>query len=730
LTGCNRPACAGTVDEYGYCDTCLELAEFPQDQQETLQLSRALNAATSWWGEGLIDLPGVSVPDPGSAVIPDPSIPEEQRFCHRCKAEIGRGHHGQPALPEGTCYRCAEPYSYLPRLRTGELLDGRYEIAGCIGHGGVGWVYLAWDRNLDGRPVVVKGLIDTDDPARAEAVINERKFLIQVTHPNIVSILNFVEHPPGAGDHRGYHGYIVMEYVGGHTLQRAIERGGMPLSHAIAYCLQILKAIAFMHGQGLGFGDLSLGNVMVAGQNVKLIDLGAVTAIGSPARSYTKGFAPVSELRDSGVTAHSDLYALGRILDRLFRASADHPWPPLSPVDPAMSLHRFINRCVDPDPKRRFVSAAEAAGQLSGVLHEIVAWREDTANAAPALLFSSASRLLDDGLGAVPKLDRWLTSRAQRAAADGTCLPLPDGVPSPRSAAADLPAPRVDPVDAGAGFVVQLGDDAPTVVLDRLADFKTASAEAEFARCRAYLRLGQPDQARGCLGVAAAAGWRLIWHQGLLALAEGRLEDAQRNFDLVYHALPGEAAPKLALAVCAEHLADVSTAGHLYETVWRMDRSEVSAAFGLARVKLRAGQRDAAIKVLDEVRPQSRQYDAARIAIVRISAGQLATASTDGTPDETNVAYAARRLHELRIAGHVPVALLQAEVWEAALALLRRVGPGSLPGPEVLGAEPTASGLRSALERAFREFASWAPDSRQHAILVDLANKVRPRTLR
>ena len=90
-------------------------------------------------------------------------------------------------------------------------MAGQYKVAGCLAHGGLGWVYLAQDRNVSDRWVVLKGLLDTGDESAMAAAIAERRFLAQVEHPNIVRIYNFVQHE-GAG-------YIVMEYVGGQSLK-------------------------------------------------------------------------------------------------------------------------------------------------------------------------------------------------------------------------------------------------------------------------------------------------------------------------------------------------------------------------------------------------------------------------------------------------------------------------------------------------------------------------------
>jgi serine/threonine-protein kinase PknG len=295
---------------------------------------------------------------------------------------------------------------------------------------------------------------------------------------------------------------------------------------------------------------------------------------------YTEGFAPTAELRATGATAQTDLYAVGRLLSLLFKGCADATMegsdsrPPEGPLGQAIvSFRRLVRRATD-EPGRRFASAAEMVGQLSGVLREIVALREGRSNAAPALLFAPALRLLGHELGAPPPLQRWLTIEARQAAAAGTCLPLADGRPGLATIAADLPAPQPDPADPGAGFVAQLGDAAPSVVLDKLTAFESASAEAQFARCRAHLGLGDLSAAHASLEGAVTStrhDWRASWHRGLLALAEGRLMDARRAFDAVYSALPGETAAKLALALCAERLAEPGAAERYYDTVWQSD---------------------------------------------------------------------------------------------------------------------------------------------------------------
>ncbi len=112
--------------------------------------------------------------------------------------------------------------------------------------------------------------------------------------------------------------------------------------------------------------------------------------------------------------------------------------------------------------------------------------------------------------------------------------------------------------------------------------------------------------------------WRVVWYRGVAALVDRRPRDARRSsFDAVYDAFPGEPAPKLALGVCAEVLGQLDNAAEYYRLVWTTDPSYVSAAFGLARVRLAAGDRAGAVRALESVPESSIHYTAARVAAVR-----------------------------------------------------------------------------------------------------------------
>ena len=151
-------------------------------------------------------------------------------------------------------------------------------MRGCIAHGGLGWIYLAIDRNVHNRWVVLKGLVHSGDADAMATAAAEALALAEVEHPNIVRIHNFVEHKDSTGTAVGY---IVMEYVGGTSLKqiRKAHNGPLPPDQAVAYIVEIAPALGYLHEEGLAYCDFKPDNVMQSDEQLKLIDLGATVAM-------------------------------------------------------------------------------------------------------------------------------------------------------------------------------------------------------------------------------------------------------------------------------------------------------------------------------------------------------------------------------------------------------------------------------------------------------------------
>ena len=100
-------------------------------------------------GMGLVEVPPVPYRDPSAVVLADPVVPEDRRYCGNpdCGKPVGRRRDGLPGRPEGYCPHCGQRFSFTPKLHGGDLVAGQYEVKGCLAHGGLGWIYLAADRN-------------------------------------------------------------------------------------------------------------------------------------------------------------------------------------------------------------------------------------------------------------------------------------------------------------------------------------------------------------------------------------------------------------------------------------------------------------------------------------------------------------------------------------------------------------------------------------------------------
>ena len=115
------------------------------------------------------EIPPVPRIDPLSALLRDPQVPEHDRFCRHggTPHPVGRSRDGRPGKLRGFCPQDGTPYSFAPPLSAGTLVAGQYEVKGALAHGGLGWIYLAVDRNVDDRWVVLKGVLDAERPRRA-----------------------------------------------------------------------------------------------------------------------------------------------------------------------------------------------------------------------------------------------------------------------------------------------------------------------------------------------------------------------------------------------------------------------------------------------------------------------------------------------------------------------------------------------------------------------------------
>ena len=767
---CQQPGCTGTVGADGYCGGCglrpgtasaagaggttvagraapaVEArVSVPVPTSVGTTGSRPSGGGTGRrrLGAGLVELPPVPVRDPVTAVIEDPRVEEGKRFCSSGRHPVGRGRDGRPGRTEGFCPVDGIRYSFTPKLERGEMVGGQYEVVGCLAYGGQGWIYLARDHHLDKEWVVLKGLLDAGDAAAQAAAIAERRFLVEAKHPGVVGVYNFVQHADRCT--RAMAGYIVMEYVGGQSLkQMVLERrkdsGSLQLEHALTYATEALTALGYLHSKGLVYCDFKPDNTMLSEDHLKLIDMGAVRRVDDTTGDIygTPGYqAP--EIRPYGAlpSPSSDLYTVGRTLAVMtfdfagFTREYLHSLPPQETV-PLLaeqdSYYRLLRRATDPDPLRRFTTAAEMAEQLTGVLREVLCTADGQQRPSLSTLFSPELQAIGAATAAG-------TGPALVAAYDGAGPARADADPvTATDILAGLPAPLADSDDPAAGYLATLSAlDAPGQAAELAAVVAAGqaappgvadSAEVRLALARARIMTGDlvaaADDLEGLVG-AGRADWRATWYQGLIELAGGRPDHARAAFEGVYDALPGELAARLAVALAAEAAGDRAAAARHFQVVWTIDHSYVSAAFGLARVRLAAGDPAGAIGVLATVPETSSHHVAAQVVAfrARISGRSAAGLSL------AELTQAGRQLQSLRL----DVASKESLTAELLLAALGWVAAAKAPaGQRLLDWELTERSLQFGLEQTYRSLARLVSAEDRRIQLVDLANDVRPWT--
>jgi len=283
--------------------------------------------------------------------------------------------------------------------RIGKL--GPYEIIEVIGSGGMGIVLKAFDTKLQ-RVVAIKLLA----PALAHNATAVKRFLREaraaaaVSHDHVVTIFAVEETscPP----------YLVMECIGGQSLQQKVDRWGQfETAEVLRIGMQIAEGLAAAHKQGLIHRDIKPGNILLENgvERVKITDFGlarAVDDVGMTQTGHVTGtpeYMSPEQAKGEPLDARSDLFSLGSVLYTMctgrpaFRADTtvgvlrrvcdDHPRP-IAEVNPDIpdGLVAIIDKLMAKQPQDRLQSAREVAELLSSYL---AWWQQPDARPAPAI---------------------------------------------------------------------------------------------------------------------------------------------------------------------------------------------------------------------------------------------------------------------------------------------------------------------------------------------------------
>jgi serine/threonine protein kinase len=290
-----------------------------------------------------------------------------------------------------------------------------YEIMGELGRGGMGVIYKA--RQLRPRRLVALKMILAGEHAGPDAHArfkSEAETVARLVHPNIVQIHEVNEHQGRP--------YLTLEFIEGGNLAQKLSVGPLPFRATAVLLSQLAQAVHFAHTRGIIHRDLKPANILLASGGCQPLDDTASGSLRPPLAEYVPkitdfGLAKQVEGMVSmaagartqsgailGTPAYmapeqagggksgriglaTDVYALGAILyecltrqppfradsiiDTLMKAATEEPVPPrrLRPDCPS-DLETICLKCLEKDPKRRYASAEELAGDLQRYLDD------------------------------------------------------------------------------------------------------------------------------------------------------------------------------------------------------------------------------------------------------------------------------------------------------------------------------------------------------------------------
>lgn len=244
----------------------------------------------------------------------------------------------------------------------GTSLSGRYRLEARIAAGGMSTVYRAMDETLE-RQVAVK-LMNREvasDSAQLERFRREARAVARLSHPHIVGVIDAGED----GEPSHPRPYIVFEYVDGETLKDRIRRlGRLPITEAVAYAIEIARALGAAHAGHIVHRDVKPQNVLLDHEgSAKVTDFGIARTMEEDGLTAdgrvlgTTDYVSPEQALGHPVTPQSDLYSLGVVLYEML--TGEVPFRGESQV--AVAMKHVREELPDVQSRRPEVSAALAA---------------------------------------------------------------------------------------------------------------------------------------------------------------------------------------------------------------------------------------------------------------------------------------------------------------------------------------------------------------------------------
>ncbi len=296
------------------------------------------------------------------------------------------------------CQECAEPL-YENQLITqtralkktgksltaGSIFAGKYQIIEELGKGGMGWVYRAFDREIE-EYVAIKIIRPeiADDNTIIKRFRNELKIARKISHKNVCRMFDL--------NKDGDIYYITMEYVQGEDLKSSLRRmGQLSIGKSIFIAKQVCEGLSEAHRLGVIHRDLKPQNIMIDWDgNARIMDFGIARSLETDGITNTGGvvgtaaYMSPEQVEGIVVDLRSDIYSLGIILYELVTGCV--PFNGNTPMSVALKrilqapaepkkintripeeLSKIIMTCINKDIDKRYQSTKELLLDLSEI---------------------------------------------------------------------------------------------------------------------------------------------------------------------------------------------------------------------------------------------------------------------------------------------------------------------------------------------------------------------------
>lgn len=265
-------------------------------------------------------------------------------------------------------------------LKEKTVLNNRYEIDRLIAKGGMSYVYLAFDKNLQVYRAVKEPIEGKNYQRNKSALLRETEIMAKMDYYSFPKIIEqFSERIDPYSEETVF---VVMEYIVGKSLMDTIENNRLSSNRVLELGMDVAAGLQYMHEKGYVFRDVKPQNIILHEDGrARLIDFGIVCKIGEDAKpAGTLRYAPSEQIRlekhgnkkvyvaEDIPNERWDIYALGATLYHL--ATGEEPTPgdigSIRAIDYTLplGLDVVISKCVAKNPRDRYQSCDEVREAL------------------------------------------------------------------------------------------------------------------------------------------------------------------------------------------------------------------------------------------------------------------------------------------------------------------------------------------------------------------------------